>query len=117
MKLRGFFERSRRQKIALIRHGSVSLQLAFSLRFYACRFKGTLPLGLSAKEESSGVKISNLSSFQSRCQASHDALDSVVAAVIASLWARDPSVFWCPDMDGPDEIASLEGWLYAPVYL
>ena len=72
---------------------------------------------LCGLEECSGVKISNLSSFQSRCQASHDALDSVVAAVIASLWARDPSVFWCPDMDGPDRIASLEGWLYAPVYL
>ena len=42
---------------------------------------------------------------------------SVVAAVIASLWARDPSVFWCPDMNGPDGIASLEGWLYVPVYL
>ena len=68
-------------------------------------------------ERSSGLKIRNLSRFRMLCQGNHDALDSVVAAVIASLWARDPSVFWRPDVVGPDGVALLEGWLYAPVFL
>ncbi len=68
-------------------------------------------------EARSGVKISDFARFQMRCLESHDALDSVVAAVIACLWAKDPSVFWRPDVGGPDGIALLEGWLYAPVFL
>ena len=72
---------------------------------------------LGGLERSSGLKIRNLSRFRMLCQGNHDALDSVVAAVIASLWARDPSVFWRPDVVGPDGVALLEGWLYAPVFL
>ena len=72
---------------------------------------------LGELEGRSGIKITNLSHFREHCLASHDALDSVVAAVIASLWARDPSVFWLPDVGGPDRVALLEGWLYAPVFI
>ncbi len=72
---------------------------------------------LSGLESSSGIKIKNLSHYRKLCQGSHDALDSVVAAVIASLWANDPDVFWRPDLDGPDRVALLEGWLYAPVHI
>ena len=83
---------------------------------------GTNALNLRRKildelEVSSGVTISNLSRFQAQCLESHDALDSVVASVIASLWANDPSLFWRPDLAGPEAIASLEGWLYAPVFI
>ena len=72
---------------------------------------------LSGLESSSGIKIKNLSHYRILCQGSHDALDSVVAAVIASLWVNDPNVFWRPDLDGPDGVALLEGWLYAPVHI
>ena len=72
---------------------------------------------LGGLEERSGVDISNITRFKARCQASHDALDSVVAAVIASLWAKDPGMFWRPDVGGPEGIAMLEGWLYAPVFI
>ena len=72
---------------------------------------------LDGLEGRSGIDIRNLSSFRTLCQGSHDALDSVVAAVIACLWARDPSRFWRPDVAGPDGISLLEGWLYAPVFL
>ena len=72
---------------------------------------------LGELEGRSGIKITNLSHFREHCLASHDALDSVVAAVIASLWARDPSVFWLPDVGGTDRVALLEGWLYAPVFI
>ena len=72
---------------------------------------------LGGLEGRSGVKIRNLSRFRTLCLESHDALDSVVATVIASLWARDPSVFWRPDVSGPDGVALLEGWLYAPAFI
>ena len=79
---------------------------------------------LDGLEERSGVGIRNLDRFQDVCLGSDDALDSVVAALIATLWTLDPSVFWHPSVkgpegetDGPDAVALLEGWLYAPVHL
>ena len=68
----------------------------------------------------SGLRIRGLSRFREECLVSDDALDSLVAAVIASLWAIDPDCFWRPSLQhgtGTDSIALLEGWLYAPVYL
>ena len=68
----------------------------------------------------SPVRIRNLGEFQDRCLQSHDCLDAVVAALIAALWARDPSSFRCPPSGGSedfDPVVLLEGWLYAPVYL
>ena len=47
----------------------------------------------------------------------HDALDSVVAAVAAALWATDQQRFPQPPAegeDGFDPVVLLEGWLYAP---
>ena len=91
--------------------------------------KGTNALRLRQRildglEERSGVGIKNLDRFRDLCLGSDDALDSVVAALTATLWALDPSVFWHPSLEGsgqgttgPDAVALLEGWLYAPVYL
>ena len=85
---------------------------------------------LSGLATRSGLTVRNLSRFQETCLGSDDALDSVVAAVIASLWATDPACFWRPSLKhatgehstgehatGSDSIALLEGWLYAPVFL
>ena len=87
--------------------------------------KGTNALRLRQRildglEERSGVGIKNLDRFRDLCLGSDDALDSVVAALTATLWALDASVFWQPSFtgdNGPDAVALLEGWLYAPVYL
>ena len=49
---------------------------------------------------------------------SHDALDSMVAAVAAALWAVEPGLFPQPPREGEegfDPIVLLEGWLYAPL--
>ena len=74
--------------------------------------------------ERSGVVIRDLDRFRELCFSSDDALDSVVAALIAALWASDSSVFWQPSLEGvggacsgPDAVALLEGWLYAPIFL
>ncbi len=63
-----------------------------------------------------GLQVSMPSSAHGQCLASHDALDSVVAAVTAALWNRDPEAFQRPDPEQPEEMkaAKLEGWLYAP---
>lgn len=48
---------------------------------------------------------------------SHDALDSVVAAVAAAMWVLDRKRFPEPPGEGEegyDPIVLLEGWLYAP---
>ena len=87
--------------------------------------KGTNALRLRQRildglDERSGVGIKNLDRFRELCLGSDDALDSVVAALTATLWALDASVFWQPSFtgdNGPDAVALLEGWLYAPVYL
>ena len=87
--------------------------------------KGTNALQLRQRildglEERSTIRIPNLSQFREQCLVSDDALDSVVAVVIAALWATDPAYFWRPSLQHttePDSIAILEGWLYAPVFL
>lgn len=66
------------------------------------------------------VRLENLERFRHLCLAQHDALDAVVAAVVAALWASDPGVFRCPPpagSEGFDPGTLLEGWLYAPVFL
>ena len=48
---------------------------------------------------------------------SHDALDSIVAAVAAAMWAVTPERFPKPPkrgQEGFDPAVMLEGWLYAP---
>ena len=68
----------------------------------------------------SGLRIRGLSRFRETCLYSDDALDSLVASVVASLWTIDPGCFWRPSLEhstGADSIALLEGWLYAPVFL
>ena len=87
---------------------------------------------LGGLEDRSGVAIRNLAQFRECCLLSDDCLDAIVAAVVACLWATDPSVFWRPSIEmsggrsgkqsweesgGSDEVALLEGWLYAPVFL
>ncbi len=88
---------------------------------------------LDGLEERSGIAMANLSDFREQCLDSHDCLDSLVAAVAASLWATDPSLFRCPGdtwhgpsangrrrasdavMAMPELVAArLEGWIYAP---
>ena len=62
----------------------------------------------------------NLERFKQCCLDSHDCLDSVVAAVVAALWAGRAEIFRVPRPGGSDgelEAARLEGWLYAPVFL
>ena len=44
----------------------------------------------------SEVHVVNLGEFRDRCLESHDCLDSLVAAVAAALWLRDPSRFRRP---------------------
>ena len=88
---------------------------------------------LDGLEERSGVPIANLADFRDQCMESHDCLDSLVAAVAAALWTKDPSMFRRPG-DTEDETPSLprrqaspaamvmreldaarlEGWIYAP---
>ena len=70
---------------------------------------------LEGLAQRSGVGLPNLDIFRQACLASHDCLDSVVAAVVGVLWKQDPGLFWRPELDGPDSAAILEGWLYAPV--
>jgi len=71
----------------------------------------------------SPVGLPNLHEFREACMASHDCLDSVVAALAAALWSIDPGLFRLPSTDGdpedslsvPESILRLEGWLYAPI--
>jgi hypothetical protein len=75
---------------------------------------------LDGLADSSSVKVQGLSPFLELCLNNHDCLDSVVAAVVAALWARDPGLFRCPLQEGNpdfDPAVMLEGWLYAPVYV
>ena len=69
------------------------------------------------------VGLPNLQEFREICMSSHDCLDAVVAALAASLWSIDPSLFGLPNVDGdgqdplslPGSVLRLEGWLYAPI--
>ena len=101
---------------------------AFGLPFKGYK-KGAKALQLRQRilaelAERSGVAIRDLERFRELCLSSDDALDSVVAALIAALWTLNPSVFWRPSLEGaegaatgPDAVALLEGWLYAPVFI
>jgi len=60
------------------------------------------------------VPMANLDEFEDLCAGDHDALDAVVAAVAAALWAADPGLFRLPPPGDPT--ARLEGWLYAPAF-
>ena len=87
---------------------------------------------LDSLETGSTVPVRNLAQFGDECIGSDDCLDSVVAAVAACLWSRDPDLFRLPQ-DGPGDttrrggtpdqksnelaLARLEGWLYAPEFL
>ena len=90
---------------------------------------------LDGLEPRSGVTLANLVRFNDCCIGNDDCLDSVVAAVAACLWVRDPGLFRLPHQ-GPGDVtrrggtplspnpndnevatARLEGWLYAPVFL
>ena len=81
----------------------------------------------------SGIAIWNLAEFRGQCLESHDCLDSVVAAVAAAMWAKDPTRFRRPGGNGGGppvpskrqaspvamamkeiDAARLEGWIYAP---
>lgn len=88
---------------------------------------------LEGLQDRSGIVISNLSGFEETCLNSHDALDSVVALLVAALWVKDETLFWRPSLEpsqdssakfsgqanigSPERISLLEGWLYAPVFL
>ena len=80
-----------------------------------------------------GVAVENLDQFRDQYLESHDCLDSLVAAVAAALWTRDPSAFRRPGDHGQQtpslpgrqaspeamamselDAARLEGWIYAP---
>ena len=61
----------------------------------------------------------DLSCVYDKClsNAQGDALDSVVAAIAAALWATDRTLFQLPPEQGQpgyDPFILLEGWLYAP---
>ncbi len=67
----------------------------------------------------SSVPLPNLHKFRDHCMFSDDALDSIVAAVAAAMWAdrEKRSRFRRPeDCPNPSIIqaAQLEGWIYAP---
>ncbi len=64
--------------------------------------------GLDAKSD---VLLPNLSAVEMGCRASHDCLDSVIAAVAAAAWAQDPDRFRRPNADKLPQ-ACLEGWIY-----
>ena len=73
--------------------------------------------GLAVK---SGLGLPNLRDFYSLGLANHDGLDSLVAAVVAALWAQDPASFRQPAPEGAEEFdlrVLLEGWLYAPAFI
>ena len=67
---------------------------------------------------SSSILLLEVDLFDVRetCLKNHDALDSMVAAVAAALWAKDPSSFRLPCEAGHPYCPALllEGWLYAP---
>ena len=91
---------------------------------------------LEGLSERSGVAITNLDDIKNQCLESHDCLDSLVAAVAAAMWTRNPDEFRQPGdtagstptlprrqaspaaMAMPElEAARLEGWIYAPVFM
>ncbi len=83
----------------------------------AAELRHTILDSLAAK---SGVRLPNLGDFYYLGLANHDGLDSLVAAVVAALWAQDPTRFRRPAAEGAAEFdprVLLEGWLYAPAFI
>ncbi len=95
---------------------------------------------LDGLSEASGIELINLEDFRDLCMDNDDALDSIVAAVVAALWAMNngDNAFIRPsanhivqealqDYEGARQIsaginhltevqaARLEGWIYAPM--
>ncbi len=69
---------------------------------------------------SSSVDIQWLPRFQERALQNHDCLDAIVAAIVATLWVSDPTLFRRPEPEQSnafDPVVMLEGWLYAPVFI
>ena len=64
------------------------------------------------------VDIDSLEPWRKKCLniRDGDCLDSVLAAITASLWARDPNLFRQPPKQGEPgyDRVQLEGWLYVP---
>ena len=64
-----------------------------------------------------GIDMPNLQDYRDLCMFSHDALDSMVAAAVAALWAMDETLFHKPE-DHQDPAmryaAKKEGCIYAP---
>ena len=100
-----------------------------ALRAFGLPFKG-YKNGVKAQElrrrildglsDRSTVSLRNLGDFREMCLNYHDCLDSVVAAVVAALWVRDPDLFRCAPIAGATDFnpeVLLEGWLYAPALL
>ncbi len=84
---------------------------------HALQLRHTILDGLAVK---SGLRLPNLGDFYHLGMENHDGLDSLVAAVVAALWAQDPTKFRRPAAEGAEEFDSrvmLEGWLYAPVFI
>ena len=83
----------------------------------APQLRQTILEGLAVR---SGLELPNLGDFHVQGLASHDGLDSLVAAVVAALWAQDPTRFLRPAAQGSggfDSLVMLEGWLYAPAFI
>ena len=75
---------------------------------------------LTGLAKHSGLDICNLDLFFDLGIRNHDALDSIVALVIAGLWVKDPAVFRCPPENPQGDLEltiNLEGWLSAPAFL
>ena len=75
---------------------------------------------LEGLADNAGLDLPNLPDFQQLGMANDDALDSLVAAVVAALWAQDPTRFLRPAAAGAEDFdpgVMLEGWLYAPVFI
>ncbi len=84
---------------------------------HALKLRHIILDGLAGK---SGLGLPNLGDFYNLGMANDDGLDSLVAAVVAALWAQDPTKFRRPAAEGAEEFDSrvmLEGWLYAPVFI
>ena len=72
---------------------------------------------LDGLKNQSTVPLEISEDFRKKCEGNDDCLDSLVAAIGAAMWAKDRTLFHCPE-DHQDravlDSAQLEGWIYAP---